>query len=549
MAIKTGSKVIKKFEQQHNYRLGAIEEYYRKMLNWGVQNRAKVLIISSILFVLGLIPFVFGAIKTNFTPSMGDKEYNVDITMPLGTRLETTNNLVRQIESYLMSLPESDLTFALVGASSGFSLGSSGESERASVTMVMKTNSKKTVDAMVEEVRQNIIKYPGAKINVTKEEHSGFGGGAPIAINIEGPDLNTLKVLADQVKEIVKQVPGTREVNSSWEDGRPELQLRVNRQRATAYGITPSLIASTVQTAFQGAVATQIRLAGEEYDVLLQLNERDRQNETDIKKLYLPTSTGGMVPLTEVVDFVQTTGPNKIRRENQTRQVQVSSQIVGNDLGKITGIIKDRIKQEVILPSNYDIVFAGNSKEMQEAFGALALALLMAIILVYIVIAIQYENLVHPLAIMGSLPLSLFGVSWSLFLTGRIFDVSAFIGVIMLTGIVVNNAIVLVDYIETLRSRGMERTEAILEAGPTRLRPVLMTTLTTVLGLVPLALGIGEGAEMNVSMATVVIGGLTFSTILTLVIIPIIYSVLDDFASRVKRAILHKAGVTLEYRR
>ena len=548
MAIKTGSKTLKKIKQG-DYRLGKVEKIYRRLLSMAVNNRGKIVLFAFILFVLGLLPFVFGMVKTNFTPSMGDKEYNVNITMPLGTSLETTDNLVRQIESYLISLPESDLTFALVGASSGFSLGSSGESERASLTVVMKAKSKKTVDEMVEEVRQNIIKYPGAKINVTKQEQGGFGGGSPVQINIEGPDLNTLKSLADQIKEIVKQVPGTREVNSSWEDGRPELQLRVNRQRATAYGISPSTIAGTVQAAFQGAVATQIRLAGEEYDVLLQLKEEDRQNETDIKKLYLPTSTGGMAPLTEVVDFLQTTGPNKIRRENQTRQVQVSSQIIGNDLGKITGKIKDRIKQEVILPPNYDIIFAGNIKEMQEAFGALALALLMAIVLVYIVIAIQYENLVHPLAIMGSLPLTLFGISWSLSLTGRIFDVSAFIGVIMLSGIVVNNAIVLVDYIETLRSRGMERTEAILEAGPTRLRPVLMTTLTTVLGLVPLALGIGEGAEMNVSMATVVIGGLTFSTILTLVIIPIIYSVLDDFASWAKRAILHKAGVTIEYHR
>lgn len=548
MAINTGSRVLKKI-QKEDYRLGRVEKLYRKMLSWAVHNRGLIIIIACSLFVLGLLPFLFGAIKTNFTPSMGDKEYNVNITMPLGTSLETTDDLVRQIESYLMSLPESDLTFALVGASSGFFLGSGGESERASLTVVMKTNSKKTVDEMVEEVRQNIVKYPGAKINVTKEEHGGFGGGAPIVINIEGPDLNTLKSLADQVKEIVKKVPGTREVNSSWEDGRPELQLRINRQRASAYGITPSAIASTVQTAFQGTVATQIRLAGEEYDVLLQLKEDDRQNETDIKKLFLTTSTGGMIPISEVVDFKATTGPNKIRRENQTRQVQVTSQITGTDLGKITGMIKERIKQEIVLPSNYDIVFAGNVKEMQEAFGALALALLMAIVLVYIVIAIQYENLIHPLAIMGSLPLTLVGVSWGLFLTGRTFDVSAFIGVIMLAGIVVNNAIVLVDYIETLRSRGMERTEAILEAGPTRLRPVLMTTLTTVLGLVPLSLGIGEGAEMNVSMATVVIGGLTFSTFLTLVIVPIIYSVLDDLAVWAKRAILRKTGVTLEYHR
>ena len=549
MAINTGSKVKRKIDQQEDYRLGKVEAFYRKILSWAVGNQKKVLVIAFILFVLGVLPFVFGAIKTNFTPSMEDKEYSIDIELPLGTSLETTDELVRQIESNLISKPESDLVYSMVGSGSGFSMGSSGESEKASLSVVVKAKTEKTLDEIVEEVRRDIGDHPGAKINVTKQDHGGFGSSAPIAINIQGSDLNTLKNLADQLKEIVEQVPGTLEVNTSWQDGRPELQLRVNRQRATAYGITPSTIASTVQAAFQGTVATQIRLAGEEYDVLLQLNEGDRQSETDIKKLYLSTSTGGSIPITEVVDFIQTTGPNRISRENQTRQVQVTSQIEGSDLGKITGMIQEKIKQEMVLPPNYDIVFSGNAKEMQEAFGALALALLMAIVLVYIVIAIQYENLIHPLAIMGSLPLTLFGVSWSLFLTGRTFDVSAFIGVIMLTGIVVNNAIVLVDYIETLRSRGMDRTEAILEAGPTRLRPVLMTTLTTVLGLVPLGLGIGEGAEMNVSMATVVIGGLTFSTILTLVIVPIIYSVLDDCASWAKRAILRKTGVTLEYHR
>ncbi|NLW47938.1 MAG: efflux RND transporter permease subunit [Firmicutes bacterium] len=549
MAINTGSKVMRKIDRQENYRLGKMEGFYRKILSWAVGNQKIMLLFAFILFILGLLPFFFGAVKTNFTPFMEDKEYSIDIELPLGTSLETTDELVQKIESHLIAKPESDLVYAMVGAGSGFSMGSSGESEKASLSVVMKAKTIKTLDEMVEEVRRDIGEYPGAKINIAKENHGGFSSGSPITINILGPDLNTLKNLAEQLKEVVKNVPETLDVKSSWEDGRPELQLRVNRPRATAYGISPSTIASTVQAAFQGTVATQIRLAGEEYDVLLQLNEGDRKNETDIKKLYLTTASGGSIPITEVVDFKQTTGPNKINRENQTRRVQVTSQIEGNDLGKITKKIQEQIKQDMVVPPNYDIVFSGNAKEMEEAFGALALALIFAIILVYIVIAIQYENLVHPLAIMGSIPLSLFGVSWSLMLTGRIFDVSAFIGVIMLTGIVVNNAIVLVDYIETLRSRGMDRTEAILEAGPTRLRPVLMTTLTTVLGLVPLGLGIGEGAEMNVSMATVVIGGLTFSTFLTLVIIPIIYSILDDFALWVKRLIKHKAGVSLEYHR
>ncbi len=546
MAIKSGSKALEKTFEKH-YRLGKLGQFYQTMLYWAVNNRRKTVIIAFILFILGLLPFVTGLVKTDFVASMGDKRYKVDVEMPLGTSLETTDSLVKQIESHLMSLSESDLVYATIGSGSGFS--QSAESEKASVTVVMKTKSKKSLEAMIEEVRQGIASYPGVTINVTKQTQGGFGSSSPIEINIQGPDLLTLQNLANQVKKIVKEVPGTREVATSWEEGRPELQLRVNRQLATAYGITPSTIASTVQAAFQGTTATQIRLTGEEYNVLLQLKKGDREAETDIKKLYLTTSTGGQIPITEVVDFVQTTGPNKISRENQTRQVQVTSEIIGRDLGKVTEMIQDHINQELVVPSNYDVAFSGNAKDMQESFGSLALALLMAVVLIYMVLAIQYENAVHPFAIMFSLPLSLFGISWSLLLTGRTFDVSAFIGVIMLAGIAVNNAIVIVDYIETLRSRGMERTEAILKAGPTRLRPVMMTTLSSVLGLIPLALGIGEGSEMNVSMATVVIGGLLFCTLLTLIVIPVIYSLLDDLAIWVKRMVRHKTGITMEYHR
>lgn len=539
---KAAGKVIKE------YRLGALEKMYRIALEWALNHRKQTVIIAFILFILGFIPF-FTGLKTDFTPTMGEKEYNVSIEMPLGTNLETTDKVARQIEKELLHFPETDLLFSMVGSSSNFGAGSGGESEQAQIMVTVKEKTKESLNEIIEKVRKKVTGIPGATVKVAVEDHGGMSGsGAPIEINIEGSDLTVLQQLADQVSNLVKSVPGTREVSTNWKTGSPQLQLRVDRQRANAYGLTPVEIAGAVQTAFQGTAATQIRLKGEEYDLFLQLQKADRMHYKDIEKLFVVSQSGLSIPITEVVKFELTKGPNKITRENQTRQIQITAQIHDRDLGAVSQDIQSKIDREIIVPSNYNIVLSGKVKEMREAFSALFLAFLGAAFLVYMVIAIQYENLIHPLAIMGTVPLSLFGITWSLFLTGRTFDVSAFIGVIMLVGIVVNNGIVLVDYIETLRSRGQHRREAILEAGPTRLRPVLMTALSSVIGLFPMALGIGEGAELNVSMATVVIGGLTFCTMLTLVVIPIVYSILDDWATWTRKTVFRKTEV-VEYHR
>lgn len=535
------------------YKLGAIEARYRQMLEWAVGHRGLVALIAFGAFFLGLfaIPFM----KTNFTPTMGEKQFTVSIEMPLGTNLETTNTVARIVEAEVDKIKDLDFSFTMVGSASSMNFGSGGKSELATIMGIMKPACKRSVDEIVEELRTNekIRDMAGAKIKVNRVEHGTgelTGGGAPVTINVEGPDIGVLQKLADQVKEAVKSIPGARDVETSWQAGRPEMQIRINRQRAAYYGLNPAAIATTIQTCFQGTVATRIRLSGEEYDVLVQLAPEEREKLTDLTNLFVTSPAGIPVPLSELADFQSAKGPNQITRENQTRQVKVLSQFAGKlDLGRISHLVDRKLKKEIIVPTGYNVVQSGAMKEMADAFIALTFAFLLAAFLVYMVIAVQYENLVHPIAIMGTLPITVFGVTWSLVLTGRTFDVAAFIGVIMLAGIVVNNAIVLVDYIETLRSRGMDRREAILKAGPTRLRPVLMTTLTTVLGLIPLALGIGEGAEMNVSLATVVIGGLIFCTFLTLIIIPVIYSILDDIAVWTKKKFMHKKGSALEYHR
>jgi HAE1 family hydrophobic/amphiphilic exporter-1 len=530
------------------YRLGKVENTYYNILNWAVTHRGKVILFAVLAFLLGFVPFALG-IKMEFMPQMGQKEYMVDFELPLGTNLETTDGVAKKIEAYLRKQPYTEMVFSTIGSGNGFSFGSSSEdSEKGSVYVMMEKGCPTSLDELLEKTRNGLKGMPGVKLSVHLEENGMGSSGAPIEVNIEGPELDMLQKLATQVKEVIKSVPNTREVDTSWQNGRPELQLKILRDRANAYGISTSTIANVIQTAFKGTAATQIRLSGEEYDIFVQLRPEDRQAQADLEKIYVFSSSGAAIPLKEVVQFVATKGPTQITRKNQTRQVKVESQIVGNDLKKISDGVQQRIKNEVIFPNNYSFTMGGQVKDMDESNASLAIAFLLAIFFVYMVIAVQYENLIHPLAILGTLPLSFFGVSWSLYLTGKSFSVTAFIGVIMLAGIVVNNAIVLVDYIETLRSRGLSRREAILKAGPTRLRPVLMTTLTTVLGLLPLALGFGDGGALNSAMAVVVIGGLSLCTLLTLVVIPVVYSLLDDFAGWTRRKVFHRLNAA-EYHR
>lgn len=534
-------KENKSTTDEDEYRLGKIEKIYREMLNWAVNHRKKVILICLATFVLGILPFTpLLGIKMEFMPSIGQKEFTIDFELPLGTNLETTNAVAQKIESIMQKKPNVEMIYSIAG-SSGFGFGSSSEeSEKGSVYVTMEKGTETSMEDLLEDARRSLTGMPGVKINVKENSNGPTGDSSPIVVNIEGPELDVLSKLANEIETLIKSIEDTREVNTNWETGRPELQLRINRERANAYGLSASSIASTVQTAFKGSTATQIRLDGEEYDVLLQLQPSDRLTANDLEKLYVQSPTGVAVPLKEVVSFIPAKGPTEITRENQSRQVQVSCKYLGKDLGGLANTIENRIKNEIVFPKNYSFSMGGQVKNMRDSNFALLGALILAIFFVYMVIAVQYDNLIHPLAIMGTLPLTLFGVSWSLYLTGHTLNVTSIIGVIMLAGIVVNNAIVLVDYIETLRRRGLSRREAILKAGPTRLRPVLMTTLTTVLGLIPLALGKGDGGMLNASLAVVVIGGLSFCTLLTLIAIPIIYSILDDWAVWTKKTVFRR---------
>ena len=332
----------------------------------------------------------------------------------------------------------------------------------------------------------------------------------------------------------MNQVEGVREVEDSFEEGRPEYSISIDRSLAARLGLRVRSVANTVKTVISGDVATRYEVAGDEYDVRVTMNESDKQNIEQLKNIMLPSPTGAKVPLSRVASFELTEGPKEILRINQERYSEITASLYQTDLGTAVNQIQERVDENVELPEGYSIRYGGQFQDLQQSFTDLFYAFLLAIVLVYMVMASQFESLVHPLVIMFTVPLAIVGVVFGLYVTGTTISVPALIGIITLAGIVVNNAIVLVDYINRMRDEGRTKRDAILEAGPIRLRPIMMTALTTILALIPLSLGIGEGSELQQPLAIVVISGLLFSTFLTLYVIPVIYSSFTDLSDKIK---------------
>ncbi|MDN5300864.1 MAG: hydrophobic/amphiphilic exporter (mainly bacteria), family [Thermoanaerobacteraceae bacterium] len=521
----------------------SVDEKYGKLLAWALGHRKIVIfaIVALLVISVAAVPLV----GTEFFPETDEGRISINVEYPLGTKVEKTDELVKSIERIVASIPEVQMYSSQVGTDTTKSfLGTTGSGEIASmdVRLVQVSERKRSTKDVVEEIRQKIGEVPGAKIEINSAttmstiSSATSGSTKPVQVAIKGDDFATLENLAEKIKAIVKKVPGTRDVETSIDGGRPEVRIKVDKDRASYYGLDASQVAQTVRIAINGVEATKYRVAGTEVEVNVQLNELSRKTLEDLEGMTLMSPTGVNVPLRNIARFTITEGPNVISREDQERVVYVTADIYRRSLGDVTNDIRSAISS-VNLPEGYSISFEGQNKEMTESFADLFQAMLLAVFLVYAVMAAQFESFLHPFTIMFAIPFCTTGVVFGLLISRRAFSLPAYIGIIMLAGIAVNNAIVLVDYINQLRAKGKTVREAIVEAGPRRLRPIMMTTLTTVLGLLPLALGIGEGSEIQAPLAVTVLGGLTVSTLLTLVVVPVLYSIFEDLSARVVRII------------
>lgn len=494
--------------------------WYKKWLGWSLQHRKTVIFF--VLFLLGISFVMLFRLGAEFIPSMDQGMITVQIQMAKGTVLTETEQVVRRVESVIAALPEVNMVYTSAG----------GDQASLTIQLVDQKERDRTADQVAEGIRSQIGGIPGAEIQVQASTMS-FSGGKPISIKLKGADFAQLEEISDDLVSLVKAVEGTREVESSLDEGRPELQVRVDRERASALGLNAYTIASYLRMAIAGSTATTFKVNGEEYDVVVSL-QKNEKGVPGINQLMIPTPLGSQVPLREVAELRVVEGPIVITREDQERVVTISAALTGRDLNSAAMEINGRV-QAYPLPPGYSITIGGEAEEMVKAFNDLLLALLLAVIFVYMIMAAQFESLLQPFIIMFTVPLGFIGVVWGLAITKSHISVPAMLGIIMLAGIVVNNGIVLVDYVNILRKKGHSAEEAIKIAGPIRFRPIMMTALTTILGLLPMALGIGEGAELQAPMAIGVIGGLTVATFLTLIVVPVFYLSFDLMGEKRKR--------------
>lgn len=521
-------------EEEQEKKHGPIVVFYKKILGYSLRHRFLTIVLSIALFVVSvLMVYTVGA---EFFPATDEGMINISADLPAGSEIEDIDALLEEIKEAISGIPEIETVFSSAGGGQMYGLGSSSS---GSVVVLLKSLDERDRSAkeISDEIRSLTRDIPGAEISVSESSTMmmGMTTGA-ISITIKGDDMDTLKTIGDDFKRIIERVEGTREVTTSYEDGIPQVQIITDRAIASQYGLTTAQIGSSIANALSGSKVTTYKINGDEIDVVLKADNVYGESISYLEMLPIQTPMGSTVPLTEVADIKVEKGPISIQRENQVRVLTVSGSVVGRDIQSASNEIEELLK-DYEMPLGYSYVFGGEIEQIEETFRDLFLVMLLAIALVYMIIAAQFESLIQPLSIMFSVPLALSGGFIALFVTGLPLNVIGIIGLIILVGIVVNNAIVLVDYINNRRRRGEDRNLAIMKAGPIRIRPIMMTALTTILGLVPMSLGLGEGAELSQSMGVVVIGGLSLSTVLTLVIVPVMYTIFDDMTEFFKRKI------------
>jgi len=504
-----------------------VEERYQRVLGWALGHR-KTVIISSVA-ILAASFLLVPRIGTRFMPEMDEGMFSVDVEMPVGTKLALTDEMTRRVEEGIReNTPELEELLAQVGAAGGMMGFSGGGSHKASLTvkLVDLSQRKRSTREVIDSLRAKLSEVGEARVSFSGGDpgEQMLFGGTPIALGIKGHDLTQGKRLAQEVFDSVEKVKGVVEPRISFEQGQPELQVRIDRDKASSLGLNFSQIAQTIRSANAGTVASWFREGGDEYDILVRLQAEDRQTPADLEKIFITSPLGRQISLDTVARVEEGVGPVRIERKGQERVITVSGGIKGRDLGSITRDIKEALA-DIRIPEDFLVEFGGEQEEMTESFRSLFFALLLAVVLVYMVMASQFESLRHPFVIMFSLPFATIGVILMLFLTGTTFTIIVYIGLIMLAGIVVNNGIVMISYINILRERGLALSEAVRMGARRRLRPILMTTFTTVFALLPMALGIGAGSEMWAPMARTVIGGLLTSFLFTLVLVPVLYTI------------------------
>jgi hydrophobic/amphiphilic exporter-1 (mainly G- bacteria), HAE1 family len=537
-AAATG--VMSRFYRMSERFLERIDEGYQRAIHMALNHRPTVIGGAAALVVAAAL--IYPQIETELLPQTDEGEVNINAELAVGTRIERTEEALLRLQDLIKEYVPEATTVITQGGGGGNNYQQGGGSTHRGqirVMLVPRDERTRTNEQIAIALRRQLSGLPGVVVranpaggnNQIMRFLSGGGnnngGSSRLQLEIRGHDLDDARRLAQDARVMMEDTPGIADVNVGREEGRPEIAVRVDRPKAAMLGMSVASVANTIQTNVAGTTAAQFRERGNEYPVVVQLREQDREAIGDVGDVLLSTPTGQVVPAKNVLMLNREAGPVQIQRKNMERMTTVNAEIEV-PLSQAVDSVQSRLGQ-LRVPPDFSIGFGEELEEQARSFKQLQLVLILAVLLVYAVMASQYESLRDPFIIMFSVPVAAIGVVLSLLLTGTSFSMQAYIGIIMLAGIVVSNAILLVDYINTLRRRdGMPLREAVELGGRTRLRPILMTSIATMLGLVPMAIGIGEGGELQAPLARVVIGGLLTSTLVTLVLVPAVYTVFEE---------------------
>ena len=516
--------LLKPFLNAFSKGYAMVEKHYLPFLRWAMGHRGLVLIVAAGFFLITLL--LIPKLGIELIPQLSQGEFSIEFRLPPGTPLEKTDQTIAAIQRSVNEIDNVKMTFAVTGSGNRFDTNPEhgGENWGELNVVMVPGSSRMNEEQAMAEIRGNLEISPGLQYKFYRPTLFTFK--TPIEIEIAGYDLKKLKRVSDEIVRQMRSIERFADVKSSVEKGHPEIQIHFDRERASALGLNVYEIADRVVMKVRGEVATRYAWYDRKIDVLVRVSEEDRASIKDIHDLIINPESERPVPLDAVANILVGTGPDEIRRVDQERVALVSANLTYGDLGtaarELAGIINN-----MDIPDDIAASVSGQNEEMEVSFRSLQFALLLAVFLVYLVMASQFESFLHPFVIIFTIPLAFIGAVFALWITGSKISVVVFIGSILLAGIVVNNAIVLIDLVNQLRSKGMEKMKAIVEGSSSRLRPILMTMMTTTLALLPLAIGLGEGAEVRAPMAITVIGGLTVSTLLTLIVIPVVYSLID----------------------
>jgi HAE1 family hydrophobic/amphiphilic exporter-1 len=547
---------VKRIFDWFGERFRALDAAYHRRLLWALQHRGWV--VGGALALTAATFLLVPQIGTEMLPQTDSGNFTVNLKLPVGTALEETNALTLRAEEIVRKNPDIQTVFAAAG--SNLSLRGTSTSQTAyqgGMTVRLKDNRKHSTQEVMKTIQKQLGSIAGARIVVQPYDvvtQILSGGNQNVEVDIYGPDLPTLSGVAKDVLAQARTIPGMESADTNVQDATPELQFRVDREKALELGVSYADVASTLNTATNGSLSSYYQEGGYQYPIYVQVPMEQRRTIDQILNLPVASGTSGgtggagrqssptsgsaqtssYVRLRQVTEPDRQLGPNEIPRQDSQRYIGIVATAQGRPQSEILADL-NKMMSAYKFPPGYYWTFGRSQRQQQEEFSGLGLAVVMAIALIYMLLASQFESFVYPLTILLSVPLSAIGVALALFLTGRSFGLTAFIGLLLLIGIVVKNGILLIDYTNQLRARGLQRDEAVLTAAPTRLRPILMTTCAAILGMLPLALSLGKGSETQAPLATSVIGGLITSTLLTLFVVPVVYTLFDDLGRRLRK--------------